>query len=504
MSATSDPKELGWTTAARPDPRVRKAAIVWLVTLLAAFAAMVILGITMRLAQGAVINLAPNTFYALMTMHGLGMAGTLFSAGIVIVWYLVATRLRTSLPVMRVSYVLVLLGVIGLLAATLWGGFGAGWYALYPLPFVNPTWPSWTIGTTIVSLMILGLAWLAMQLEILRTIASTYGLKRMFGWEYLRGEPSEPLPAGILIASICATAGVLGTIAGAATLMMYLFKWLVPATKFDPLLLKNTMFMFGHTVVNITMYCGLCAVYVLLPQYTRRPWKVNRLVVIAWNATLVFILFAYFHHLYMDFAQPRAVQILGQVASYGSALPATAVTIFGVGSQLYRSGIRWTLTPFSFLAAVAGWAIGGFAAVLDATIAVNHLLHNTLWVPGHFHTYFLVGFVLILFGFVHHLLDSHAERMAGVGMATMLVGGYGFVLMFYLGGLLSVPRRFATYQSIPIPSLAEAGTRYALYGGLFATLFLVGALTLFLSGVIGRRRAAAAPATPIPEASVGE
>ncbi|HWV39953.1 MAG TPA: cbb3-type cytochrome c oxidase subunit I [Vulgatibacter sp.] len=505
MSTTSAMQEQAWTAGARPDPRVRKAAIVWMVTLLTAFAAMVVLGITMRLAQGAAINLSPNTFYAVMTMHGLGMAGALFSAGIVVIWYLIAIRLRSSLAVMWVSYVLVLLGVIGLLVATLWGGFGAGWFALYPLPFVNPTWASWTIGTTIVSLMIMGVAWLAMQLEVLRAIASEYGLKRMFGWDYLGKEtPAEPLPAGILIASVCATAGVLGTITGAATFMIYLFKWLVPATQFDALLLKNTMFMFGHTIVNVAMYCGLCAVYVLLPQYTRRPWKVNRLLVIAWNATLVFILFAYFHHLYMDFAQPEAIQILGQVASYGSALPATAVTIFGVGSQLYRSGIRWTLTPFSFLAAVTGWAIGGFAALLDATIAFNRVFHNTLWVPGHFHTYFLVGFVLIVFGFVHHILDSRAERMAGVGIATMLVGGYGFVLMFYLGGLHSVPRRFASYQMIPLPSVAEAGTRYALYGGLFASLFLVGAITLLLAGLVGRRRAATRAATPVPEASVGE
>ena len=474
-------------------PRVRFAARVWLATLLAVFAVMVALGITMRLNQGAVIELNPQTFYAVMTMHGLGMAGTLFSTGIVLVWYVIAARCGVSLRVMWLAYALVLAGAVGLLAATLIGGFGPGWYSLYPLPFVNPVWPSWSIGTAIVSLMLLGVAWLLVQLDILRAIAARYGLARMLAWDYLRGpEPSEALPSSILIGSMCAIAGSLGTLSGAATLMMYFFKWQAPNTHFDPLLLKNTMFMFGHTIVNVTMYCGLCVVYEVLPKYTKRPWKVNRTVAFAWNATLLFVLFAYFHHLYMDFAQPTGLQYFGQVASYASAVPATAVTIFGVGSQLYRSGLRWSFTPFAFTAAVVGWIIGGAAAVMDATIMVNRVFHNTLWVPGHFHTYFLVGYVLILLGFLHYELGSRAERLAGASIAAMLAGGYGFVLMFYLGGMSSVPRRYAVYSAIPIRSVAQTGTKLAFYGAISASLFLVGALAFYVSVVLGRRRGASA------------
>lgn len=482
-------------------PAVRTATLVWLVTLLAVFVVMVLLGITMRLGQGAEVDLQPPTFYAIMTMHGLGMAGSMFTLGLVIVWCITARRCRPSLAVMWTAYGLFLVGAVGLLAATLVGGFGAGWYALYPLPFVNPVWPSWATGATIVSLMLLGVAWLIVQLDILRAMAARYGARRLLAWDYLAGrEPSEPLPAAVLIASMCTIAGVLGTLSGAATLVMYFFKWQAPTTQFDPLLLKNTMFMFGHTIVNVAMYCGICAVYELLPAYTKRPWKVNRIVALSWNATLLFVLTAYFHHLYMDFAQAEGLQVVGRIASYGSAIPATAVTVFGLGSQVYRSGVRWTFAPLAFFTGIMGWVIGGIAAVVDSTIAVNRIFHNTLWVPGHFHTYFLVGFVLIALGFVHDFVQSRAERMAGVGLAAMLVGGYGFVVMFYLGGMSSVPRRYASYAAIPFGSIAQTGTRLALYGAAFASLFLVGALAFYLSLVLGRRRAdkagAAADAAP--------
>jgi cytochrome c oxidase subunit 1 len=473
----------------------RVATLTWLITLLAVFSLMVLLGIALRLAQGAQLELQPQTFYSVMTMHGLGMAGALFTVGLVMVWHIVAQRCRPSLAVMWVAYALFLVGAVGLLAATLIGGFGAGWYALYPLPFVNPVWPSWATGATIVSLMLLGVAWLIVQLDLLRAMSARYGARRLLAWDYLGGrEPSEPLPAPILIATMCTVAGVLGTLSGASTLVLYLFKWQAPTTQFDALLLKNTMFMFGHTIVNVAMYCGICTVYELMPAYTKRPWKVNRIVAISWNATLLFVLVAYFHHLYMDFAQFEALQFVGQIASYSSAVPATAVTVFGLGSQVYRSGARWTFAPLAFATGIVGWVIGGIAAVVDSTIVVNNVFHNTLWVPGHFHTYFLVGFVLIVLGFAHHFVQSQAERMAGAGLAAMIAGGYGFVLMFYLGGLHSVPRRYASYSMIAFGSIAQTGTRLALYGGLFACLFLLGALTFYVSLVVGRSRSPVATA----------
>lgn len=478
-------------TPISPD-RDRRLVVVWMVTSLALFLVLVTLGITMRLAQGAVVELSSPTFYAVMTMHGLGMAGTLFSAGIAMVWYVAARHARPSRAAMWLAWVLFLGGALALLAATLVGKFAAGWYALYPLPFLKATWPSWATGTTIVALMAMGLAWLIAQLDILRALAVEHGIARMFAWDRFRAGAGDPAPAGVLIGAICAVAGVLGTIVGAATLMTYFFKWLAPSTEFDPLLLKNGMFMFGHTIVNVAMYCGICVIYELMPRFTGRPWKVTRTVAVAWNATLLFILFAYFHHLYMDFAQPVALQVLGQIASYGSAVPATAVTVFGLGSQIHRSGLRWSFVPATFTLGILGWVLGGITAVVDSTIAVNLVFHNTLWVPAHFHTYFLVGYVLILLGFVHHVLDSRAERLAKTGLIAMIAGGYAFVLMFFLGGMDSVPRRFATYRAIPYPALAERATELAKWGGVAGSVFLLGVLIYCASLVVGGRRGAGA------------
>ena len=55
------------------------------------------------------------------------------------------------------------------------------------------------------------------------------------------------------------------------------------------------------------------------------------------------ILFAYFHHLYMDFAQPTWIQKFGQICSYLLSVPAGVVSIFGTLLLVYASKMRWTL-----------------------------------------------------------------------------------------------------------------------------------------------------------------
>jgi cytochrome c oxidase subunit 1 len=109
-------------------------------------------------------------------------------------------------------------------------------------------------------------------------------------------------------------------------------------------------------------------------------------------------------------------------------------------------------------------------------VAVNTQFHNTLWVPAHFHTYYLLGVVLMILGTVFHLVtdlsklpESRALTRAILG--TVGIGGYGFVLMFYLAGVAGVPRRYSMY-----PQEVAVGTLYAKVSLAFIAVLLVGAL----------------------------
>jgi cytochrome c oxidase subunit 1 len=380
-----------------------------------------------------------------------------------------------------------------LVIATLVGRFAAGWYFLYPLPYRSGgAWPNWATDVYLIALTILGVAWTLWAVDLLRAIAQRYSLAQALCWHYLAGATQPEVPPLVLITTVCTVASLTGFIAAVILLAFFAADRLagVPA---DPLLMKNLVFYFGHVLVNITMYLGVAMLYDVLPQYVGHPWKTTATTAFAWNAVLVLVLFAYFHHLYMDFAQPKAVQILGQLASYMISLPAAVVSILGALAMVYRAKVRWTLASALLFVGTMGWAIGGVAAVIDSTIATNFRFHNTLWVPAHFHTYFLMGVVLMIMGFLAHFtaqLSGKEETpvMRRAILTLLLVGGYGFLLMFYLAGAHHVPRRYAIY-----PEELAQGILYARLSLPFVTLLSLGVL-LYLVEVGKRWRLAFAAA----------
>ena len=181
----------------------------------------------------------------------------------------------------------------------------------------------------------------------------------------------------------------------------------------------------------------------------------------------------------MDFVQPEGFQIIGQLASYLASLPAAAVTVFSVWVAVYRIKIKWTFTNLLFFIGVAGWVIGGFGAVIDATITNNIVLHNTLWVPAHFHTYNILGNVLFSLGFFYWFSIQFTgkainEKLSKLILTLLIIGGSGFLLAFYIGGADSIPRRYSNY-----PEEFTSAKLLANFGALFATIYLIPILILF-------------------------
>lgn len=438
-------------TAASPD--LRKTTAQWALVVFLLFAVATALGVFLRLFQSNVFSATePIWFYSSLTLHALAMVGAWFVGGIAAVSYLLSRYVEPSLAVSRFALGGSLLGVVLMIVCTLGGKFGVGWYFLFPLPlYPNGVWQPWATAVFLAGLAVLGATWLIWALDVLRAIARRYSLPVALGWHVLRGKLTPEVPPLVLITTVSLIVATGALVAAVLVLVLYLVHW-NGAAKIDALLMKNLTFLFGHSLANITLYLGVAVLYELLPQYAGRPWKMNKLVATSWNLIMLLVLFAYFHHLYLDFAQPRWMQLTGQIVSYSLSLPAAAVTIFGALNLIYGSGFRWSLASSLMVYGVLGWAVGGIGAVVDATIAVNAVFHNTLWVPAHFHTYYLMGVVLMILGFFDHMtagtpseagLHSAARRI----LWALLIGGYGFLATFYLGGVTSVPRRFATYPA---------------------------------------------------------
>jgi cytochrome c oxidase subunit 1 len=471
----------------RYSVRLTRVTLAWVAVGLVLFPVLALLGVVMRILQaGYFAATPPEWFYAVMTLHGLGMVGVWFVAGLATLSFVLSPYARPSVGISWTALAFTAIGVVLLVAATLVGRFGVGWYFLYPLPFhAGGTWPGWATDAFFVALAVLGVGWTLWAGDVLRAIAARYSLPQALGWHVLAGRTEPSVPPVVIIATVSCIAVLAGLVAAVVLLVLVATEMIGRGAPSDALLMKNLTFYFGHLLVNITMYFGVGVVYEMMPTYTGRPWKTNTLVVVSWNAVLALVMFAYFHHLYMDFAQPRWLQVLGQVSSYLISIPAAVVTIFSALVLVYRSQTKWTLAPLLLYLGVMGWAVGGVAAVIDSTIAVNEQFHNTLWVPAHFHTYYLMGVVLMILGAVYHLATTLTPEPENVRRSRLLathlvVGGYGFVLAFYLAGAFSVPRRYAAY-----PADLTLGPLFANIALLFIVV-LFGGLVLYLLDT-GRR-----------------
>lgn len=467
------------TLDSAPSP-YRGLTFVWILTVLALFPILVILGFFLRALQADYMTKPrPEWFYAVMTLHGLGMVGTWYVGSMAGVSYLLSRYVKPSVVISRIAFGATLLGVVLLLACTLIGRLGVGWYFLYPLPLHSKgVWPAWATAAFLGSLGVFGVGWTIWSLDLLRAIAQRYSFSAAMAWHYLRGKQNPEVPPLVLIVTVSMVSSLAGFVAAVVLLVLYVLE-LLGGFNNDALLMKNLTFFFGHVLVNITMYLGVAVVYELLPAYAGRPWKTNKIMALAWNTVLFLVMFAYLHHLYMDFAQPQWLQYLGQISSYLISVPAAVVSIFGALLLVYRSRMRWNLVSLLMCFGVMGWAIGGVAAVIDSTVAVNLRFHNTLWVPAHFHTYYLMGVVLMILAFAYYLGEQGsgiAERqgLTKLIVALIVLGGYGFLMMFYYGGAHSVPRRYAHY-----PEEVSQGIGQARVALVFISLLLVG-LALYL------------------------
>jgi cytochrome c oxidase subunit I len=461
--------------------RERTVLPLYLVSALVLFILLMAFGLTMRLAQGAWIAIAPNIFYQLMTVHGAGMVGTVGLASSAVMWFFLRKYVRLSLGVFVANYVCFMLGAALLLGATFLGQYAGAWTFLYPLPVHSMgVWSAGAAAVFMLGYLLIGVGFLLFYLDAMRAVIRVYGnLGRALGLQWLFGGTIDKShPTTVVASTMVIIVNSLGILSGAVVLVMSLVNAYASGFVLDALFAKNLTYFFGHVFVNSSIYMAVIGVYELLPRYTGRPWGVSRPFLWAWAASTALVLIVFPHHLMMDFAMPRWALITGQIASYASGLPVFLVTAWGALTNIYRSGLRWRMPAMLVILSMFGWAAGIVPAIIDGTISVNRVMHNTMWVPGHFHFYLLLGVVPMLLAFMYHLIGERVDRPGQggdrLGFGVYFLGGLTFVFMFLAGGHASEPRRYAVH--------AAEWMSYDRVGSIGAAL-VVAAMLLFTARV---------------------
>ncbi len=457
----------------------------YVISALVVFLLMMLIGLAMRMGQGTWLNVSPDIFYQLMTAHGAGMVGTVGLASSAVMWFFLRKYVRLHLPMFAANYVLFMLGALAILAAVFLGGYAGAWTFLYPLPVHSlGIWSVNAAALFMVGYLLIGVGFLLFYLDAMLAIIRTYGnLARGLGLQWLfGGEIDKSHPPAVVASTMVVIVNSLGILGGAVVLVMCLINAYIPSVTLDALLVKNLIYFFGHVFINASIYMAVIAVYELLPRFSGRHWGVSRPFLWAWAATTVMVLIVYPHHLLMDYVMPHWALVVGQIISYTSGLPVFVVTAYGALTNVYRSGIRWTLPAKLAMLSMFGWAAGIVPAIIDGTISVNEVMHNTQWVPGHFHFYLLLGVLPMVLALMFHVIDARSGPLrpasGRLSLPLYIVGGLIFVGAFLDAGHVSVPRRYAVHlpQWIPYDRVGSIGAILVIIAMLMFTVHITAAL----------------------------
>jgi cytochrome c oxidase subunit I len=195
----------------------------------------------------------------------------------------------------------------------------------------------------------------------------------------------------------------------------------------------------------------------------------GRLIVAAWLIAVIVNVIIGAHHMYLDFpsgsAQP-VISTMMQPLTFAIVTP-SALSLYSLCATIWGTKLKWTI-PMQFLfVAMCSWLIAGLQGLINATIVLDLVVHNTLWIVGHFHNMALLNIGLVILAAMYAFLPDligrpwYSERLARWHLVLTTVGGYGSVIPWLIQGLDGAPRRwavlpdrYATMTDIALPFVA--------------------------------------------------
>ncbi|MFN8484442.1 MAG: cbb3-type cytochrome c oxidase subunit I [Anaerolineae bacterium] len=226
--------------------------------------------------------------------------------------------------------------------------------------------------------------------------------------------------------------------------------------------IARTFFWFtGHPLVYFWLLPAYVSWYGMMPKQVGGKLFSMPLAYLAFWLFLVFSTPVGFHHQYVDPGVPDFWKWVHALLTYGVFFP-SLLTAFNVIASLELGGrarggkgvLGWIpKLPWgdpsvaAQLLAMIVFAFGGIGGLINASYNVNLVVHNTTWVPGHFHTTVGTGVTLTFMGILYWMLPYltgrklWGRRWALTQAWVWTIGVAIFSTAMHRLGLLGAPRR---------------------------------------------------------------
>ena len=463
------------------------AVVNFLIGIIAAF------GIVMTRWQ-AVHLLPADLFYRFLTFHGLNMLiFFIIFFEMAVLYFAGPVLLNSRLPAPKVGWLAFGLMVLGMLVVNVMvlRGQADVLFTSYPPLQAHPLYYAGMILFAVGALVVTSLFFATL---VVAKRERTY-------------EGSIPLVSfGALTAAIIA---VITLLHGAAIYIPTLL-WSLGLMNMDPQIYRMVWWGLGHSSQQINVAAHV-SIWYLMAALTVGGVVVNEKISrMAFVLYILFISMASAHHLLVDPGMGPAWKIWN--TSYAMYLAVLASMVHGftvpagieMGQRLrgYTRGTfewlkkaPWGDPGFSgaALSLVIFGFLGGITGVTIGTEQINIIAHNTLRVPGHFHTTVVGGTALAFMAVTYYVLPLiFRKRVAFWGLAKIqpylfAVGIVILAMSMIFQGIFGVPRRQWDIASASAPFQIEYHPAVQLFQatmGIGGLLAIAGGLAYILIAVV--------------------
>ena len=432
--------------------------------ILFAFAALLlggVAGMLQGMVRGGSITLPAHIgYYELLTAHGVLM-GLIFTTYFII-GFLYSGVSHTLggklLPLAKklgwIGYLVMSLGtVIGVIVILL--GKASVLYTFYAPMKASPWF------------------YIALALVVIGSWLSGFGIFYQYRkWRKANAGKLSPLFAYMSVVTMLLWQ--IATIGVAVEVVVQLIPWSFGWVEQVNVVLSRTLFWyFGHPLVYFWLLPAYICWYVVIPKIIGGRIFSDSLARLSFMLFLLFSIPVGFHHQLMDPGISPFWKFLQVVLTFMVIVP-SLMTAFSLFATFEMSGrakgakglFGWVkLLPWKdvrFFAPFMGMLIfipAGAGGIINASNQMNAVVHNTLWVTGHFHLTVATTVALTFFGIAYWLIPAVTgrvltPRLNRLGIIQTLIWCVGMFFMsgsMHTVGLLGSPRRtaYTTYDDHP-------------------------------------------------------
>ncbi|MBK7043526.1 MAG: cbb3-type cytochrome c oxidase subunit I [Rhodanobacteraceae bacterium] len=421
-----------------------------------AVAAVVFLLIGGILAIGVVLTRWPSihwleaaTFYQVLTAHGIDMLiFWIIFFEVAVLYFCASTLLRCRIATPKIAWTAFALMVIGGVMnniAVYQGGSSVMMTSYVPMMAA----PSFYLGLILFAVGALIACFVFLGTLVVAKAEKTY-------------QGSVPLVTfGAITATIIA---VFTIVSGAIILVPTYLLSIGVIDAVDPLVYRTIWWAFGHSSQQINVATHISIWYAVAAiVFGARPMS-ERVSRGAFLLYIVFLQLASAHHLLADPGMSTEWKVVN--TSYFMYFAVLASMIHGLTvpgamevaqrQKGYNKGLfewlrkaPWGNPSFSgvFISIIGFGFLGGISGVMMGTEQLNMIIHNTIYVPGHFHATVVIGTTLSFMALTYFLIpvlfkrEMIAPTLAKWQPYLFGLSMYGFCLVMMGAGTLGVSRR---------------------------------------------------------------